>query len=59
MKEYKIVRIKIKAKDTEIALNKLAEKGWNLVCSYAQENEWLIFERSKKVLSKEEKGGKK
>ena len=46
-KEYKIIKIRWKAKDTENYINSLARDGWKVVCSYAVNNEYLILERRK------------
>lgn len=46
--EYKCVRIKYFAQDTELMLNTLAGLGWELVCSYARYNDWLILKREVK-----------
>ena len=48
MKEYKVFMISHGAEDTEKELNRLANLGWNLVCSYAKNNLWLIVEREKR-----------
>ena len=45
MKEYKVFKISIKAQGTQDELNSLASAGWRLICSYADNNEWLIMER--------------
>lgn len=55
MKEYKVFQISIDAEDTEEELNKLAEEGWKLICSYSKYNYWLIMERDKEFWTK---GGK-
>ena len=49
MKEYKVFNISMEAKDTEKELNRLAGEGWQLVCSYAWHNRWLIMEREKNI----------
>lgn len=49
MKEYYCMSICSKAQDTEDKINKFANEGWKLVCSYAQGGNWLILERDKKV----------
>ena len=49
MKEYKVFHISQKAEDTEEELNRLAQQGWRLVCSYATNNEWLIMEKEKEI----------
>lgn len=46
MKEYLTISICETAKETEDKLNRLAEKGWKLICSYARGN-YLIMERDK------------
>jgi hypothetical protein len=48
MKEYKCIRICPEAKETENKMNKLAEEGWKLICSYGSYNTWLIMERDKR-----------
>jgi len=48
MREYKCVKIKREMIDTEKMLNKLAEYNWRLICSYAYQNRYLIFEREAK-----------
>ena len=45
MKEYKCIKIRRYATDTEAMLNQLSMKGWELVCSYDMDNEWLILQR--------------
>ena len=47
MREYKVFKLSNKAKDTEKELNELASEGWKLICSYAENNNWLIMERKK------------
>ena len=49
MKEYKVFKISKDAKDTEKELNRLAGERWQLVCSYAMFNFWLIMEREKEL----------
>jgi len=45
MEKYKCVIIGEYADDTEDMLNKLASKGWKVICSYAKKNQYLILER--------------
>jgi hypothetical protein len=47
MKEYLVKRIEEDRYDTMKMLNELAEAGWTLVCSYAKNNEYLVFVREK------------
>lgn len=47
MKEYKVFQISEDPKDTQKHLNKLAFEGWELVCSYAKHNLWLIMVRER------------
>jgi len=47
MKEYKCIGIKRKAEETEKMLNELAKEGWELVCAYSHDSNWLILERKK------------
>lgn len=47
MKQYKIVKIKPQAEDTEKMLNTLTKDGWSVICSYAHSNNWLILTKSK------------
>ena len=49
MKEYVVFEISTDAEDTEKELNEYAQKGWRLICSYANNNRWLIVEREKEV----------
>ena len=49
MKEYYVFEIGQTGEETEEELNELAEAGWNLICSYAYGNKWLIMEREKKI----------
>ncbi len=46
--EYKVISICNYSEDTENKLNKYAREGWKVVCSYAQDNEWIILERVRK-----------
>jgi hypothetical protein len=48
MKEYYTLSIEFTGEETEDKLNKLAQEGWVLVCSYAFGGRWLIMERDKK-----------
>ena len=47
VKEYFSFPICTDKGDTEQELDKLAEKGWRVVCSYAWHGHWLILEREK------------
>ena len=47
MKEYKCISIEKTGLKTQVELNRLAEDGWKLICSYAAHGEWLILERIK------------
>jgi len=49
MKEYKVFKRSTKAQETQDELNSLAREGWRLICSYADNNEWLIMEKEKEV----------
>ncbi len=49
MKEYKCIKIEEYGIDTETRLNLLTKAGWEVVCSYARNGNWLILERDKKV----------
>lgn len=51
-KEYHTLSIESNCKETEDKLNKLAEEGWKLICSYSWHNYYLIMERDKKICSK-------
>jgi len=44
-KIYKISKIKSNMKDTENMINQLANDNWELICAYAQFNEYLIFKK--------------
>ena len=46
MKEYIVFEISWDAEDTQKHLDRLAEQGWRLICSYHYGN-WLIMERDK------------
>jgi len=48
MKEYKCIKISNNLEDTQANLNELAKEGWELICSYAKKNEYLILEKIKK-----------
>lgn len=48
MLEYICLEIRREGEDTENMLNRYAQKGWRLVCSYAYDNRWLIMEREAK-----------
>lgn len=48
MKEYYTLSIEQTGQETEDKLNKLAEDGWKLICSYAWNDNWLIMERDRK-----------
>lgn len=48
MKEYYTLSIESTGQETEDKLNRLAEQGWELICSYAHNGKWLIMERDKK-----------
>ncbi len=48
MKEYKIVKIRCEVVDTENLLNSLARNEWEVVCSYARSNLYIILQRTRK-----------
>jgi len=52
VKEYLCFEIECEAEGTQRKLNRLAEKGWVLVCSYANSNRYLIMERDIEPCSK-------
>ena len=44
--KYKCIPIKETGEETEVELNRLAELGWELVCSYAWNTQWLILKKN-------------
>ena len=49
MKEYKIIRrhmVGDNGKELELEINKLAKKGWKVICNY--DGIYLILEREKR-----------
>ena len=51
-KEYYCFRIEVDINDTEKELNRLADLGWKLICSYAKNGCYLIMERDKETCPK-------
>jgi len=48
IKEYEVVQVKSDWEDTEKSLNRYAEKGWKVICSYAG-GRWFVVERDKQL----------
>jgi hypothetical protein len=46
--EYLCFKLSDDVADTEAELNEYGRQGWELVCSYAFCNKWLIMKRAKK-----------
>lgn len=43
--QYICIEIRRTGGETEDLLNDLGDDGWELVCSYAHNNSWLILKR--------------
>lgn len=43
--QYRCKQIGETYDETERLLNDMSSKGWEFVCPYASDNEWLIFRR--------------
>lgn len=47
-KEYKVIYIEKTAEQTEKILNKYSKEGWQVICPYAHNNEYIILQREVK-----------